>query len=108
MTTPFHQGNLTFDLAVDGESIGTSRVNDVVLRPGDNEYDMASVVELGTIAKSVFTKYQDLKVPIEITGKSSVYHGEELTYFSASLAANTLKVEMNLMDGLGDTISEFF
>lgn len=69
---------------------------------------MASVVELGTIVKSVITKYQDLSVPIDIIGKSSVYHGEELTYFSAALAANTLTVKMNLMDGLGDTISEFF
>lgn len=40
-------------------------------------------------------KYKDGMIPIDIVGKSSMYNGKELTYFSDALAANKLSADLN-------------
>lgn len=46
-------------------------------------------------------KYSKGVVPIDIVGNSSVYHGEELPYFTEALASNKLRVDLDIVSGLG-------
>ena len=94
------QGNLTLNLAVDEKPIGTSYLQNVLVKPGDNTIDMTAIVNQSTVIDIVADKYLDGMVPIQISGNSSVYNGEEIPYFSAALASNKLTVEMNLLDAL--------
>lgn len=75
-------------------------LNNVVFRPGDNEFEIAIIGNQSQIVNLMMTKYKDGVVPIDITGKSCVYDGEDLPYFTAALASNTLHVELDLMAAL--------
>lgn len=92
-------GNVTLDLSVDGTSIGQSRLQNVVVSPGDNRIEMASTVNetivLGLVS-SPDSKYKNGVLPIDILGNSSVYNDQELPYFSKALASNKLRVNLNI------------
>ncbi|KAL1956326.1 hypothetical protein VTO42DRAFT_7409 [Malbranchea cinnamomea] len=94
-------GNLTLDLTIDGQPVGTAFLTDVVIRPNDNFIDMESYVNQSIVLGLISDKYKNGIVPVQITGNSSVYNGEYISYFSDALASNTLTVELNLLDGLG-------
>lgn len=97
------QGNLTLDLAVDGKPIGTSYLQNVVVKPGDNNVDMTAKVkqmEVIDIISDDDSPYKDGNVPIQITGNSSYFNGEEIKYFSSALASNKLSVKLNMLDML--------
>ncbi|KAF9884420.1 hypothetical protein FE257_001751 [Aspergillus nanangensis] len=97
-------GNLTLDLAVDGTNIGQSFLNDLVLKPGDNKIAMTANVNQSALVP-MLSKYEDKKyiVPCDITGNSSIYNGKHLPYFEKALAANVLKVDLNILDILGSS-----
>ncbi|EER29402.1 hypothetical protein D8B26_008116 [Coccidioides posadasii str. Silveira] len=92
-------GNLTLNLSVDGEPIGQSFMNNVVIRPGDNNVEMTSKVNqakvLGLIAGRS-APYRDGILPIEIVGESARYNGEDLPYYTKALASNRLHVDLNV------------
>ena len=93
------QGNVTLDLSVEGTNVGQSFLNDLVIRPGNNTLDMKANVSSSKVAKFL-PKYKDNIVPVDITGNSSVYHGKDLPYFAAALAANKLTVDLNVLEAL--------
>lgn len=90
------QGNVTLDLSVDGTPIGQSRIQDLVVKPGDNYAEMAATVNQTVVFGLVLTKYKNSIIPVDIVGNSSVYNGKELTYYSKALAANKLRIDMDL------------
>lgn len=92
-------GNVTLDLSVEGTNVGQSFLNDLVIRPGNNTLDMKANVSSSKVAKFL-PKYKDNIVPVDITGNSSVYHGKDLPYFAAALAANKLTVDLNVLEAL--------
>lgn len=60
---------------------------------------MTSTVNRSAVLDLVYgtnSKYKDGVVPFQITGNSSVYHGQELSYFTEALSANTLTVGLNV------------
>jgi hypothetical protein len=64
---------------------------------------MASIVDQARIIRLITARdspYRDGIVPIQITGNSSVYNGEEIPYFSEALASNVLTIELNIMSAL--------
>ncbi|EFE40057.1 conserved hypothetical protein [Trichophyton verrucosum HKI 0517] len=91
-------GNLTLNLAVDGHPIGYSVLHDVVIKPGDNNIPMQAKADLAYVLKQTGkeSKYSNGIVPVTILGNSSVAHGKELPYYTKALAANTLKVDLNV------------
>ncbi|KAI1976568.1 hypothetical protein LOZ53_003141 [Ophidiomyces ophidiicola] len=97
-------GNLTLNLSVDGQPIGQSFMNDVVIRPGDNNIEMTSKVNqtivIGLIAGQN-AKYKNGILPIGIVGESATYNGKNLPYFTEALKSNTLNVELNVGSALG-------
>ncbi|KAL4891225.1 hypothetical protein BDV59DRAFT_203670 [Aspergillus ambiguus] len=95
-------GNVTLDLSVDGTAIGQSFLNNLVLKPGDNQLPMTAKVDQTALAGMLENyKEKNYIVPVQITGNSSVYNGQHLTYFETALAANQLNVDLNVLEILG-------
>ncbi|PGH07226.1 hypothetical protein AJ79_06330 [Helicocarpus griseus UAMH5409] len=97
-------GDVTLDLSIDGTPIGTSKLNGLVVKPGDNNVEMRSNIEIAKVFPFVSgkdAKYKDFVVPITIVGKSAIHEGKELPYFTAALASNELKIDLNLGPLLG-------
>jgi len=93
-------GTVTLDLSVDGTSVGKSRLENVIIEPGDNLVEMASTVNqtyvLGLIT-APGSKYPKGIIPLDVLGKTSVYNGKELSYFSKALASKKLRVDLNVL-----------
>lgn len=74
-------------------------MNDVVIRPGDNNLAMTSKVNqavvLGFLAGKE-AKYKSGIIPVDIVGDSAVYNGEELPYYTKALSSNKLRVDLNV------------
>ncbi|PGH34992.1 hypothetical protein GX50_02126 [[Emmonsia] crescens] len=97
-------GDVSLDLSVDGTAVGTSKLPGLVIRPGDNRVKMRSVVDIGKIFPLVNgdgAKYKNGIIPVTIVGKSAVYEGKELPYFTSALASNTLMIDLDLGPLLG-------
>lgn len=89
-------GNVTLNLAVKGESIGTSTIRDLVLKPGDNTVDLRSEVSQPTLLRLISTDYKDYVIPLEITGNSTVYNGQNLPYFEKALQSNKIELDLDI------------
>ncbi|EDN08231.1 predicted protein [Histoplasma mississippiense (nom. inval.)] len=97
-------GDVTLDLSVDGQKIGTAKLPALVIRPGDTNAKMRSTIDLAKVFPFISgkdAKYKKGVIPLTIVGKSAVYGGKELPYFSAALASNTLEIELDLRPLLG-------
>ncbi len=97
-----HMGNLTLNLSVEGQPIGTSLLPDLVLRPGLNEVPMRSTTNQSVVLNLLTTKYRDGNLPLEIVGNSSVYNGEHLTYYEAAISAKTIELNLNVGAALAE------
>ena len=89
------KGNVTLDLSVDGKPIGQSFLNELVLKPGDNNLEMSAKTDLMAVTK-LLPKYKNNIIPVDITGNSTTYNGQDLPYFAAALAANKLQVDLDV------------
>lgn len=61
---------------------------------------MTSKVDQDKVMDMIGDKYNDGIVPFDITGKSAVYDGKELPYFTKALGANTMSIRLNVLEGL--------
>lgn len=105
LTPGVRQGNITLDLSVAGQAIGQSYLDNLTLKPGNNLVPMTSTVNQTAIINMMVSDsnpYKDGVVPFDITGNSSVYHGEELPYFTEALSANHLTVDLNVTKALAE------
>jgi hypothetical protein len=96
---------VTLKLSVDGIPVGMSRLQNLVINHGDNNIEMASTVNQTLMLRAVAgpdAKYTDGIVPVDIVGNSSVYNGQDLPYFSKALAANKLKLDLNIFAASSD------
>jgi len=93
-------GNVTLNLAVDGEKIGESRIYDLVLRPGDNNVDLESTVEQSKLLGLISSKYKDYIIPLEINGNSTIYNGKNLVYFEKALQSNKIELDLDIGDAI--------
>ncbi|KAI9794177.1 MAG: hypothetical protein M1816_006102 [Peltula sp. TS41687] len=88
-------GNVTMNLFVEGDLIGTSLLPDLTLRPGDNIVDMRSTTNQSLVLQKL-SKFTDGMVPIDIVGNSSILNGEHLTYYEEALKSNTVSIKLNV------------
>jgi hypothetical protein len=98
-----HLGNVTYDVSVDGQSIGTSMLNDLVLRPGDNHVPMRTKTDQLAVLTLIGDKYKNGVLPLSITGKSVMYNGQTIPYFEAAVKAGTQHLDLNVTAGLADS-----
>ena len=94
-------GNVTFNNSVDGTPIGTSTLDNVVLKPGDNELPMRATADQAAVLKLVAGKHKDGKLPVTVRGTSVVYGGQHLEYYEEALGASEQRVTLDVMAALG-------
>ncbi|KAF2099372.1 hypothetical protein NA57DRAFT_55343 [Rhizodiscina lignyota] len=89
-------GNVTLNLAVDKTPIGTSTIQNVVLKPGDNVLPMRGISDQAAVLNLITSKYKDGILPVNITGNSSVYNGQHLPYYEAALQSNVMNTQLDV------------
>ena len=89
------QGNVTMNLFVAKQMIGTTSLQDLTLAPGNNTVQMRSTVNQ-TMVLNMLANYPSGILPIDVVGNSSVYNGQHLTYNEAALASNTQHIMLNV------------
>ncbi|EEH42923.2 uncharacterized protein PADG_07743 [Paracoccidioides brasiliensis Pb18] len=97
-------GDVTLNLSVDGKEIGTSTLPNLVIKPGNNTVKMRSAVDVAKVFPFVSgkdAKYKNGVIPVSIVGKSAIYNGKELPYFTKALESNVLHIQLNLGPLLG-------
>jgi len=95
-------GNVTLSLATAKTGIlGNSTILDMTVAPGNNTLPMTAFINQTQIISAMDSEgYVDLI----ITGTSSVYNGQHITYYEKALASNVLHLSMNVKQILADSI----
>ncbi|KAJ5510138.1 hypothetical protein N7453_002241 [Penicillium expansum] len=97
-------GNITLNLELNGTSVGTTYLNNLTLKPGNNTVPMIGKVDQAAIITLLTSKsnpYKDGIIPFDITGNAtSTYDGKNLPYFSKALAANKLSIKLDVLSAL--------
>jgi len=97
-------GNITMNMSVDGQSIGTSLMPNVKLYPGPNTLPLqANSNQTAVIALVLSTnaKYKNGVLPVDIVGDSCVHNGQHLSYYEAALKSNPMRLNLNIAPALG-------
>ena len=100
LTINLEQVNVTMNLRVGTDLIGTALLPNLTLSPGNNMVEMRSTTDQAAILRKL-AALPDGLLPFDITGNSSVYNGQHLTYYEEALKSNTVSVKLNLARALG-------
>ncbi|KAI9813117.1 MAG: hypothetical protein M1827_004337 [Pycnora praestabilis] len=92
-------GNVTMNLYVQGDFVGTSLLRDLTLVPGNNTVEMRSTTNQSLIIQKL-ANFKDGMLPVDIVGNSSVYNGQHLTYYEAALQSNEQHIVLNVGNAL--------
>ena len=97
------QGDLTFNLTLDGIDIGQAYLTDFTLRPGNNNYNMNSNMKLSVITTYITqpgTPYSNGILPIKATGVQCSHNGVVIPYLTKAISSLTLTYKLSLPDTL--------
>lgn len=91
-------GNVTMNLSIDSESIGTALLPDLVLKPGQNNSTMSAILDQEglPVISLVQSKYKDGVIPLSIVGNSSIRNGEHLEYFEEAIKSTNINVKLDI------------
>lgn len=64
---------------------------------------MSAAIDDMAVAKMLL-KYPDGILPIDATGKSVTYNGKNLTYFTDALSATTIRLNVDIYQGLNQLL----
>ncbi|CAK7217117.1 hypothetical protein SCUCBS95973_003043 [Sporothrix curviconia] len=94
----FEIGNVTFNTYLNGSLVGESYINDVLLAPGNNTYAFRSEIAQAPILAAVQSEpgCETGIVPMDLSGKAVVNHGQPLAYFADALASHNTTVQIDL------------
>lgn len=92
------QGNVTFNTYLNGSLVGNSYINNVLLAPGNNTFAFRASIEQSPILSAVQTEpwCQTGIVPMDLSGKAVVNHGQPLAYFADALGSHNTTVQLDL------------
>ncbi|KAF2236598.1 hypothetical protein EV356DRAFT_442974 [Viridothelium virens] len=89
-------GNVTFNVSVDGQNIGQSFLNNLMLMPGNHTYPLRSTTDQEAVIGLITSKYKDGILPLTLIGESVVYNGQHLPYFEGPLRNSTQHLNLNV------------
>jgi hypothetical protein len=108
------QGNVTLNVMVGGFQIGTARLYDVVIKPGNNtlparvDADVkAAFANISGILESQSEFLRRGTVELTAVGNSTSYQGKRLEYYEASLNRLELRDELSILSVITDTLGGF-
>ncbi len=87
------------NLFVEGTLIGSSIINNLTLKPGNNTVEMRSTTNQSLVLQKM-ANYKDGILPVDVVGNGSVYRGQHLVYYEQALAYNKLRVNLNVGSAL--------
>lgn len=95
-------GNTTYATFLDGQSVGTSFIDNLILRPGDNNVTMRANIQQAPVlgAMSQRPACETGIIPFELAGQDVENQGERLAYFADALGASNLTVNINIGETL--------
>jgi hypothetical protein len=100
------QGNVTLILTTAAQGVvGNSSILDMTLRPGNNTLPMTAIIDQLKVLSSEDKSLGVGMVELFITGNTSVYNGQHLTYYEKALASNKLSLIMNVTQVLADSLA---
>jgi hypothetical protein len=93
----FDIGNASFTSYFEGAMVGTTYIDDMVLRPGLNNFTMHANIEqkpvLTALGKKPYCE-QNGTLPFQLSGKAVVNNGEHLSYYADALASGNQTVDI--------------
>ncbi len=99
------QGNSSFHTYLLGQEIGTSFIDNMVLHPGNNSFNMRGNMSqapiLAVLGKQPYCSNGGV-VPLELSGKSVVNQGQTLSYFADALASQNQTLNIDI----GETLKQ--
>ncbi|KAJ9612516.1 hypothetical protein H2200_004113 [Cladophialophora chaetospira] len=96
-TSTYEMGNLTMNMYVKNTYVGNSTLKDVVIRPGNNTFNMYATTNQTAVVGLLFTTFKCGIFPIDIVASGSTYNGQRLPYYEKALQANNLTVQLNVI-----------
>lgn len=84
------QGNATFTSYLLGQNVGDTHMDNMILRPGLNNFTIAANISQGAVVNAIQEKpycQNGGLMPFQLTGKSVVNHGQPLSYYAEALGA---------------------
>ncbi|KAL3443181.1 hypothetical protein BJX65DRAFT_312035 [Aspergillus insuetus] len=92
-------GNVTFDLSSGGTELGPAIIRDLVVRPGNTTAPIvANINELALLG--LLPHSPPFTIEIQARGNSSMYNGEQLTYYQTALEANPIEFTFDVSSAL--------
>lgn len=92
-------GNVTLALSVNGTSIGTATLPDLVLNPGANTQQMRAEVYQLVVAAMVMER-ENATLPVDIRGNTSTFGGQQIPYYNTMLAATQFRIDLDVADAM--------
>lgn len=98
----FDIGNVTFNTFFNDSSVGTSYLDNVILRPGDNSFPLRALIAQVPIITAVTTEpyCANNTLPMSLSGTSVTNYGEDLPYMADALATHNTTVDVDLRSAL--------
>ncbi|KAI0539255.1 hypothetical protein GGR58DRAFT_243126 [Xylaria digitata] len=94
-------GNTTFTNYFNGEEVGQTYINNLVLYPGNNTFfasaDIAQLPIINALTQEPFCELQG-RLPFQLSGKDVVNNGQVLPYFRDALAASNQSITIDLSE----------
>ncbi|KKF94239.1 hypothetical protein CFO_g3396 [Ceratocystis platani] len=97
-------GNTTFSNMFNGSDIGTVYIDNLILRPGANNYSIRADIDQTPVTTAILQEpYCETGVmPFGLVGKAVSNGGDNITYFSDALAAGAVSVNIDIGTALSN------
>jgi len=95
-------GDMVQDIFVNGQNIGTTTINNVVLHPGDNPFPMTSKTDQLKVITMLQTNYTNGILPIEARIRTITWNGNRLKYFEEAMSTSPVFLELDLAEPLAN------
>ena len=98
------QGNTTFINYLQGEDIGRVFVDNMVVRPGINNFTMHANISQTPILQVIQQRpfCEDGVLPMQLRGENVINNGQVLTYYRDSLGSTNQSVDIDVGDDLAE------
>lgn len=93
-------GTVTLDMSVAGTPVGVATIEDLVLKPGNNLFEMRAVTNQTAVVTLIFTDYKDGILPIDVVGNTTTFNDQSLPYYEKALQSNKLRLNLDVIDAL--------
>lgn len=93
----FEIGNASFTSYLEGQEVGTTYMDNMILRPGLNNFTMHANISQGPVLAALTKKpycENDGLLPFQLTGKQVTNNGEHLQYYADALGSANQTVDI--------------